>query len=57
MIDGPPVLMPGPYQLTKANSGEHRRMRKALKERFDEKWMPEPYSGRHLWTGAVSGNG
>ena len=32
-------------------------MKKSLKERFDEKWMPEPNSGCWLWTGATNGRG
>ncbi len=27
----------------------------SLKERFEEKWIPEPFSGCWLWIGAVSG--
>lgn len=30
---------------------------RTTQERFDEKWMPEPFSGCWLWTGALSGNG
>ena len=30
---------------------------KTLKERFDDKWTPEPNSGRWLWTGAVNPQG
>jgi hypothetical protein len=32
-------------------------MRRPLRERFDEKWVPEPNSGCWLWLGAISGNG
>ncbi len=28
-----------------------------LRERFDAKWMPEPYSGCWLWTGAIGSTG
>jgi len=30
---------------------------KPLKERFDEKWTPEPFSGCWLWTGSIRGGG
>jgi hypothetical protein len=29
------------------------RPKRTLRERFDEKWMPEPNTGCWLWTGAV----
>lgn len=28
-----------------------------IKERFDEKWTPEPFSGCHLWTGLINAGG
>lgn len=28
---------------------------KSVKERFEESWIPEPYSGCWLWTGALRG--
>jgi len=30
---------------------------KSLKERFNNKWTPEPYSGCWLWTGGINGYG
>lgn len=30
---------------------------KTLRERFDEKWMPEPFSGCWLWTAGVDAKG
>lgn len=27
---------------------------KTIRERFDEKWTPEPFSGCHLWTSTIS---
>ena len=32
-------------------------MRGSIQERFDAKWMPEPYSGCWLWTDHDNGNG
>lgn len=31
--------------------------RPPVKERFNEKWMPEPFSGCWLWLGGVKSNG
>lgn len=33
------------------------RMQKTLRERLDEKWIPEPNSGCWLWTGAADRHG
>jgi HNH endonuclease len=29
----------------------------ALKDRFNAKWTPEPFSGCHLWSGDIAGRG
>lgn len=35
----------------------NRRANVTLQQRFDEKYIPEPFSGCWLWTGSLDGNG